>query len=55
MENRDWELGIKLEGELMGLENAPYKVMASGGAAQSGMGALLKSPLYTAGTLVTFD
>lgn len=42
-------------GELAGLENAPYKVMTSGRTAQSGMGALLNSPLYTAGTSVSFD
>lgn len=30
----------------------PHKVMVPGGAAHSGMGALLKDPLYTAGTLV---
>lgn len=44
-----------LEGEVMGLENAPYKVMASGRTAESGMEAPLKSPLCTAEALVSFD
>lgn len=52
----EWGLGIRdpTWGKLMGLENAPHKVMASGGPSQSGMGDLLKGPLYAAGTLVSF-
>lgn len=57
MENRDWDLGITVEGELMRLENAPYKVMASGGAIQSGMRALLKRAptVYSWNFGISFD